>query len=355
MNTYDSRLREDSTDRPESTINFRLSRDEILSLPGEQRMAYLHSLQVKHKNLEIVANDLVRLLSKYNDTNILAIIGATGVGKTSLIRRLIRVIVERNESDISSVPFIYIAAPANGDRSVSWTTIYENILLEAEEILTNKKQETFCDGKKIIVNPRRYRTLASLRDALESMLKYRHVRVLVIDEAVHLLRFGNYAPVMDTIKSLADRTMVKVLLVGSYDLFDLATNYGQVARRAEILHFRRYRKEAKQDQAEFRSLIQIFQQHWPCDQVPDFQVVSHELFEASLGCVGILKALLLQALSLQIENDNKWRPSMLGKSAKSVKLLCRIREEIEQGERKVDGATYGESVLSRMCFKEKLS
>ena len=36
---------------------------------------------------------------------------------------------------------------------------------------------------------------------------------------------------MDTLKSLANTTGVKFVLIGSFDLFDLVAEHGQVARR----------------------------------------------------------------------------------------------------------------------------
>lgn len=337
---------------PETSRDLRkiaeMSREEILMLNREKKMLYLYALQVKHIKLEEIAKDLLRLLSKHNETNILAVIGATGVGKTTLIRRLIQSMIEEVELslDSGSVPFIYIAAPANGDRSISWATIYEHILRQADEVLIEKKQGNVIEDGKINVNPRRFKTLSALRDALESMLRHRNVQVIVIDEAFHLLRYGNYSAVMDTIKSLSDRTNTKIILLGSYDLFDLASEYGQVARRAEILHFKRYFADDHTDQLQFQILVRKIQGRWPCDQIPNFESITEELLEASLGCIGILKALLLNALSLQIENNGQWKTYLLAKAAKSVKLLNRIREGIETGEQKIQGATYGETIFS---------
>ena len=64
-----------------------LTRDKIISLKKNQKQKYFFSLQVRHKKLEYVFKDLRSLLSPYNETNILSIIGATGVGKTNLSRR----------------------------------------------------------------------------------------------------------------------------------------------------------------------------------------------------------------------------------------------------------------------------
>lgn len=328
-----------------------LTQAEVQSLPGQKKMEYLKSLQVKHRKLEVIGKDLGGLLSQYNETNILAVIGATGVGKTTFSKRLIASLIEKlqqmDTTPQSSIPVIYIPTPANGDKSFSWAAFYEKILRHAQEVAIEKKIANIVDDNKFTIQPRRYRNLTALRDALESMLKHRKVRVLVIDEAYHLLRHGNYSAVMDTLKSLTDQTCVKMILLGSYDLFDLVSEYGQVARRAEILHFERYQKDHKVDAADFRRIIRKLQDRWPCEDTPQFEAIHQELMEASLGCVGLLKAILLEALQLQIDaKDERWDPRFLAKAAKSMKLLQIIRQEIEDGEHKVKGATYGESYFS---------
>lgn len=332
-----------------------LNRAQVLALANDDKMKYLFSVQVKHAALERVAKELASLLSPYNETKILAIIGATGVGKTTLSKRLLKSIIERmskdNNCDPSIVPFIYISTPANGAKSVSWTSLYEKALRKGEEILIDKKHVVVEMDGVVSVRPKRYKTLPALRDALESMLANRRTRVMVIDEAFHLLRFGDYSAVMDTLKSLVDETNVKLILLGSYDLFDLATEYGQVARRAEILHFRRYNKEVEADRKEFARIVAKLQEYWPCKEVPNFAAIADELMEATLGCVGLLKALLLNALDLQLAHKGKWNPHYLAKAAKSMKLLARIRKEIAAGEEKILGATYGESIFAGEFLK----
>lgn len=332
-----------------------LSRPEVLALSTEQKMQYFHAIQVRHKKLEMIGQDLMPLLSPYNETNIIAIIGATGVGKTTLSKILLRSLIEKHYSlqaaDTSAVPFIFTAAPANGDKSISWATFYEKVMREAGEILIEKKHANVIENGHISIRPRRHRTLAAMRDSLESMLKHRKVRVLVVDEAFHLLRFGNYSAVMDTLKSLADATGIKILLIGSYDLFDLVTDYGQVARRAEILHFERYDASKPADVREFEKLVSKLQKYWPCEEVPALSAIAKELLEASLGCAGLLKTLELQALVLQLENKGRWDPKFMAKAAKSCKLLERIRKEIKAGEDKVLGATYGETLFSGVVLE----
>lgn len=171
------------------------------------------------------------------------------------------------------------------------------------------------------------------------------VKVLAIDEAYHLLRFSKFDTVMDTLKSIPENKSVKLLLLGTYNLVKLATNYGQVSRRSEILHFERYHTDVKEDVNEFNKIISTIQRNWPCEIVPNFNSISEKLMEVTLGCIGLLKGLFLRSLILQLKNKGKWDPEFLQKSAKSMKLINEIRKEIETGEENIKSATYGESLF----------
>jgi len=335
-----------------------LSRSELLMLPDILKMKYLFAYNVKHIKLEKVAIDIMSLLKPFSGTSILFLIGATHVGKTTLAKLMIKTLIEKilteNDNDPSAVPYIFIPAPANGIKSISWTSIYENILKAGHEILINKKHAKVVENGTITIKPARFASLPALRDSLEEMIEKRKVMVLAIDEAYHLLRFGNLPAVMDTLKSLVDNKGAKLFLIGSYNLLELASNYGQVSSRAEIIHFERYHTDNEKDVAEFFTIVKKIQLNWPCEEVPTFSAISKELMEASLGCVGLLKKIMLRALEMQLANKGKWNPMFLSKVAKSQKLLQSIRTEITDGEENIKGAAYGETIFSESILEDAI-
>lgn len=327
-----------------------MSREVLLKSSRKVRQEYLEQLQCRHRNLEAAATDVMELLEPGSLVNILPVIGATGSGKTTLLSRLIRsLIVKQGDKSktCTDIPFLYVEIGANGSRSLSWIDLYEDILRAGAEILIEKKCErVVCKGILRLIS-RRSKKIGPLRSAIESMFKHRRVRVLVLDEAFHLLRFGNYTSVMDTLKSIANKTGVRIVLLGTYDLFDLVTDYGQVARRGETVHLQRYFRDRPEDVEEFRkNIIKKIQDRWPCEEVPNFCAIAEELMEASLGCVGLLKAILAKSLILQNKNKGAWNPLFLAKATKSVKVITKIRKEIESGENKVKDGCYRESFFS---------
>jgi hypothetical protein len=206
-------------------------------------------------------------------------------------------------------------------------------------------------------------SLAHLREELEAVIKHRNIRVLIIDEAMHLLRFNENAAIMDTLKSLADIHQTKLVLIGTYQIAPLMIEYGQLARRSAVLHYRRYTRPApgkwatnnsnpdkpkpdnptEMEQA-FKHAVNRLQHHWPCIEVPNLEAVWPELMRASLGSVGLLKSQLLQLAWLQMQRKGEaFTAKDTLRAVKPPKQLAKIEKETAEGESELAGACYGEA------------
>lgn len=326
----------------------------------ERQLAF-YNTRVRHPAMDALIDDLMPLLMPHSESNIIVITGATGAGKSTLTTVLLKSLFEDfaqlMDADKSAKPLIAVEAYANGETNHGFKGLFRSMAEQLEEPGLNQKAPSVIADGKLKVNPYGRQTIDGLRRIVQDGLKARHTRVAVIDEAAHLLRFAKNAVAMDTLKSLSNTAGgVKWVLVGSFDLFDLIVEGGQIARRATILNLERYHVERKQDREAFRLIVSKLQKKWPSPQQrPNFVAISDELLEVSLGCVGLLKSFMLDASAMQLRNDGAWKPEFLKKAVKANKLRHLIRKEIEAGEEKVRDALYGNSHWDDETFSKLIS
>ena len=345
---------EDFPDRWDTELR-ELRREDILDLAPAVRLRWFYLLRAMHLELERVTNDLLELLGPNNDNKIITLMGMSGIGKTTLVHSIVRALWDlyKDRTAAHEKPFLYVTAPANGDRSLAWSALFHRILeVGGEQLLDLRRLTTETDGHLRVLRRSR-QSLGMLRDQIETMLRERNVRLLIIDEVMHLMRFKEYDAVLDTLKSLADAHHTKLLLIGTHSLTKLMLHSGQVARRSEILHYRRYKmnhatgKPATEDRAEFQSVLERLLSNWPARTVPNL-LPNWELIMAEChGSVGLLKSMLLRLAKAQLEAPNEQLTAKhYERCIKSVNLNKKQLEEVEEGERELQGACYGESVLS---------
>jgi hypothetical protein len=329
---------------------------EGLTAEMVEKQLEFYTTRVKHPAMQKLLDDLMPLLMPHSESNIVVVTGATGAGKSTLTRVLLKSLfddfAQLMQDDPAVIPLISVEAYANGDTRHGFKGLYKSMLHQLAEPGTEQKAPvTLVDGK-LTVHPSSKHTIDGLRHIVESGLRQRRTRVGVIDEAAHLLRFAKESVVMDTLKSLSNTTGTKWLLVGSFDLFDLIVEDSQVARRANILNLERYHLDVARDRKTFEEIVGKLQAKWPSEEVPNFVAISDALLEASLGCIGLLKSLMLDASAMQLRNNGKWNPAFLKKAAKSNKIHDVIRREIEIGEEKVRDALYGNSIWDDATFSK---
>ena len=333
--------------------------DAMLLESAEFRKRWFKLLQVNHRELERVAQDVTELMDTACDTKLISIIGMTGIGKTTLATELGNILMEeyREQAQPSEHPVIYVRAPANGEKSLSWKVLYRRILEAGHEPSVDQKRASRIeDGRLFGVRDGRS-SVAHLREQVEGMLRHRKVRALIIDEALHLLRFSDYSAIMDTLKSLADIEPTKLILIGTHQIADLMTEYGQVIRRSEIIHYRRYRLSTKvsdhpsSDEAEYIFQLQRLQDNWPSRNKPDLVAVWRPLMSASLGSIGITKSILQQVVVQQLSTPGEvLKESHFRKAFKAPGNLRKIEEETVSGEEKLIGCCYGEGLVEEDWF-----
>ena len=301
----------------------------------------LMELRIRHTRIRQVMDELSCLIYPGSQESILMVCGPTGVGKSTLAKHLVtdanRQSQGQMEEDAGIIPAVYIEAPASGEENFSWRLFYSRVLAQLESDVNLPKYHFTIDpdsGRMVSSSNPRDRTLAALRTAVERALLHRKTRFLVIDEAAHIIRQArrNRMEVqLDTLKSLANQAGVQIVLVGSYDLFQLMSLSAQLARRTHVLHMERYRQDNVDDERAFNACVQKFQEAgaklWGNKVMP----YAKALQENTMGCVGTLCSVLSRAANLA-EKNGEWTEDCLRRALLTDVQRNRILEEILDGE-----------------------
>jgi len=315
--------------------------------------------RIKHTRVMEVMAELDTLIYPGSQDSILLVCGPTGAGKTTLARHMVHDTLDRTraqmESNAGVVPAIYVEAPASGEHDFSWRLFYQRILAQLGDDLDSPKVAYGVDAQSgRVVRPRGAggNSLAALRTAVERGLRERQVQFVVIDEAAHIIRqtrSNNKLEIqLDTLKSLVNQCGTQMVMVGSYDLYQLVSLSGQLARRTHVLHFERYRSDRGEDVRSFEACVRSFEKALPRLWGGQLTGYTKELHENTLGCVGTLSSVLTRAARLA-EASGAWSVDALKRALLNEAQRTRILEEIIDGE-----AAIGPS-LTRVMSKSQRS
>jgi SpoVK/Ycf46/Vps4 family AAA+-type ATPase len=303
----------------------------LLKLPVEQRLDYFVGYTMAHPHLLDAFQELMQAIYKSPGTSLIFLVGPTGVGKTTLLHRLIQKVIEATlpdlEVDKGRIPIFGIESKAPEFSQFEWKDFYIRLLKALNEPLIDQKV-SMGDSK------------SRWRRAVESALINRQPDAFYIDEAHHLAMLSRGQRLKDqpeVLKSLANLANVKIVLAGTYNLLPLIDLGDQLCRRSKTIHFSRYQAEHKKEAKAFKSVLQTFQNHLPLPKMPD--LVSHWefLYERSLGNVGMLKDWLAETLSVVLEKNPEACTITLkdlNQQARPVPKCLTIIKEINKGEDK---------------------
>ena len=333
---------------------------ELLAQPAEARLAYFAARVVAHPRLTQAHQALLDALLGSTEASLILVYGPTGVGKTTLRRRieqqLLAAALPDLEQDPGRMPVVALEAAAPESGQFSWKDYYTRALLTLDKRLVGYGHEVGTRGvrRDATVHLRMAHTAPApeLRRALEQSLRQRRVAAVIVDEAQHLRRLASGRRLldqMDTLKSMAALTGAVHVLVGTYELLGLADLSAQLSRRSVEIHFGRYRPELAEDRRAFKSVLLTFQRHLPLAREPDLVGRWEELYERSVGCVGVLKGWLVRALAAALEaGESSLTRRRLERHAEPPRKLLSLAREIAEGEAVLAVTDRGQGELRRL-------
>lgn len=283
---------------------------------------------IAHPILRQVDRAARQAITALDSKNIVLIYGPTGVGKTTLIKRIKRTLDEeiadelRADTTRALVPIVSAVAPEA--TTFSWKDFYSRTL----EALNHR----YAEAQVRSAGPRPNSN--DLRRRLENALQATRPRAVIVDEAHHIGVGSSAAQLikqLEIIKSHAEASGTRYVLVGTYALLAFRNLNGQLSRRSRDVHFPRYGM-AELEIAAFRETLSQLSASLPLP-APSLTAAWEDIYERTAGCVGILKDWLTQALAEALSDGSQsveWRH--LAQTALSVSAMTSIAAEIKEGE-----------------------
>ena len=313
-----------------------------------QSLEDFKTLKVRHPRLEEMEQFLLRAIWGHRSYTLLDIYGASGVGKSTVIGQVTR-LVRAAETNPAVVPVVVVQASPEDVGSSARLDYYRQILAQLQHHPAirdrTKSLPLYTQGKKSN-DPAEW---LDMRNAVEYAFALLQVKVVFVDEAQHLLTADTLrkpTAQLDWLKTLTNRTNVLHVLVGNFDLYECCHLNAQAVRRMRDHHFPRYHLDNQKECEEFVGALQSLLESIPMTvDVPTLLTRWRWFGEWSMGCVGVLGDWIVETV------DALWSE---GKTVLTVEALTRHALQPDQRARLEMEARTGEHRVARAIAQSEL-
>ena len=281
----------------------------------------IRETQLRHRNYVDAFQEVRAYVSLAPPGSVIVLAGPTRVGKSSLVKEVLREAfpIDRARDDIASV---YVDAATTDGRFISMRYLTLQLLMALEH--------PFYTDDSLGIRLSQTETTARIR--LVKAIKHRGTKIVVVDEAQHLLQVKqrSEAP-LDSLKCLGNQTGAVILLSGGYRLLATCFDSAHLNGRLSIVHFPRYRPTVK-DIKDFDSILRIYDAMLPWSHNQSLISMRETLYEGTLGCLGLVTGWIINALVTMHARDERRLKTEHFRDTRFEEQIEPIRQEIALGE-----------------------
>ncbi len=295
---------------------------------------------VQRRAIDLVVNTVIRPAGQ----QFVAVSGPPGTGKTLTLNMAHEALLahwhDAMVADPDLRPVVAVEAPSPIGAEFAWGEFFKELLAalrdEGVDWLIGELAATGTKPERQI-RPGRLSANELLRIAVRRY-RARTVKVLLIDEAQHMgVAPGAVALKrnLDILKGFANKTGIRIVLFGTYELVTFHRASAQLARRILDVHMQRYHWDVGAEREAFASVTRRMLE--AIGGLSDAEVAASipDCYERSVGCIGELHDWLVQAaFEYQASGRRRWAAS-LASTAPSTPKAIEILDQIEDAERSV--------------------
>ena len=309
----------------------------------QARLETFQSYKIKNPHLEEMDHLITEAIQAHTSYQMLAIYGPSGVGKSTVIQRIVDR-VRTKEPNPSFTPVVVVQASPEDVGAQARLDFYLQVLdaLRGNVAVRDRADKLSLvrqRGKKS-TDPAEW---LEVRNAVIYALETARVQAICVDEAQHLMHSEaerRPSAQLDWLKALTNRTTLLYVLVGNFSLYDFCHLNGQAARRMRDEHFARYYLTQQKECENFIGALKALLEQVPLQvDIPEMLRQWQWFGEWSIGCVGILSDWVIETVSsLCRAGKTTLTLDDLKKHALKPDQRLRLETEARKGEFKIEQA-----------------